>query len=111
MRVQNDIGITDSMTIYDAPMPPGKGALDPINVILRDFGGSGQIIVECYGAAWSHWFGGIGKESLRQFIAGCSADYIATKLVTTTVRRNTKSEDGYVLHIASAVVEAMKGSA
>jgi len=28
MRIDRDIGITDSLIIYEAKMPPGKGALD-----------------------------------------------------------------------------------
>lgn len=90
-------------------MPQGKGTLDPVTVILRDFGGSGQIIVECYGDAWAHWFGAIGSDTLREFIAGCSDVYLATKLTSSTVRRNTNREDNYVTHIARAIIQAMNG--
>lgn len=108
MRIETDIGITESLTIYDAKMPPGKGSLDPINVILRDFGGAGQIIVECYGDAWSHWFGAIGQETLRQFIADTNEHYLATKLTSSTVRSAKKREESYVTYIARAVIDAMK---
>lgn len=110
MRICRDIGITESMTIFDAAMPPGKGALDPITVILRDFGGSGQIIVECYGAAWSHWFGAIGNCSLHKFISEVDKHYLSDKLVCTTIRSDKKRERDYVLHIAASIIEAMKGS-
>lgn len=107
MRIERDIGITESLTIYEAKMPPGKGTLDPVTVILRDFGGQGQIIVECYGDAWAHWFGAIGDQSLRKFLAGCDEYYLATKLTSSTVRKSTKREEAYVQSIAKAIVEEM----
>lgn len=110
MRIEHS-GITELITIYEARMSSGRGILDPVTVILRDFVGSGQIIVECYGDAWAHWFGAIGNNTLCEFIAGCSEDYLATKLTSSTVRKNTKREDSYVTHIARAVIEALKGAA
>lgn len=108
MRIETDIGITESLTIYDAKMPPGKGSLDPINVILRDFGGQGQIIVECYGTAWAHWFGGIGLNTLRGFISRCDEHHLSDKLAHCTTRRPAKHEREYLKHIARAVIDAMK---
>lgn len=108
MRIETDICVSEALTIFDASMPPGKGALDPVNVILRDFGGSGQVIVECYGAAWAAWFGAIGSRSLRAFLADCSEHYLADKLVCQTVRQPKKREEAYVVHVARAVVDAMK---
>lgn len=110
MRIEKDIGITESLTIFDATMPPGKGVLDPITIILRDFGGSGQIIVECYGAAWSHWFGAIGNRSLRKFISEVDKHYLSGKLVCTTIRSDKKRERDYVMHIADAIIDAMKAN-
>ena len=107
MRIDHDIGITESLTIYEAAMPHGKGTLDPINVILRDFGGQGQIIVECYGDAWAHWFGAIGNDSLRKFIAGCDEYYLAGKLTGSTVRTAKKRECDYTIHISRAIVAAL----
>ena len=108
MRIERDIGITESMTIYEAAMPVGKGALDPVNLILRDFGGQGQIIVECYGDAWSHWFGAIGESTLRDFISGIDEYYLSGKLISSTVRKNTKREEFYVQHISRAIIDALK---
>lgn len=109
MRIEK-LTVTECLTIYEASMPPGKGVLDPVTVILRDFGGAGQIIVECYGDAWSAWLGAIGSESLREFIAGCSEYYIATKLTSSTIRCAKKREETYVTHIARAVIQALKES-
>lgn len=101
----------DAFVIYDAPMPPNRGVLDPVTVILHDHGGRGGIIVECYGCAWSCYFGSIGSETLREFIAGCDKYYLASKLVTQTVRHATKREELYAQNIAEAVINALKGGA
>jgi hypothetical protein len=104
-----------AFVIYDATRRTGRGMLDPITVIFRDFGGSGQIIVECFGAAWSHWFGAIGTQTLCTFIAGCDAGYVADKLMSTTVRNPAKqrylNELGYLEDIANAVLLHMNGGA
>ncbi len=110
MRVTEQFQV-DAFTIYEAPMPPGKSVLDPITVLLRDFGGSGQVIVECYGAAWSCWFGAIGSYTLRLFLAGCDEHYLAGKLGCVTHRSTTKREEAYLRHIARAVIAALKGDA
>ena len=98
----------DAFTLYDAPMPVGKGTLDPITVILRDFGGSGQVIVECYGSAWSQWFGAIGTSSLRHFLATCHPEYLAEKLLSTTSQRFNKTTTKWVERIAYAIVSHLK---
>lgn len=99
----------DTFVIYDAPMLPNRGVLDPVTVILQDHGGHGQIIVECYGCAWSTYFGSIGTTTLRQFIAGCDEYYLARRLVCQTVRHATKREENYVRLIAAAVINSLKG--
>jgi hypothetical protein len=101
----------EAFVIYEAIRQPGSGTLDPITVLLRDFGGSGQIIVECFGAAWSNWFGAIGQESLRQFLSGCDEYYLATKFASCTARHTTKREEEYLQDIARAVIAALKGGA
>ena len=100
--------ITDSFTIYEAPMPSGKGELDPIHVILRDCGGCGDITVTCYGSAWTQWFGAIGTSSLRDFIAQCHPEYIADKLLTTTSQPFNKITQQWVHRIAYAVVKSLE---
>ena len=110
MRVTDQFQV-DAFTIYEAPMPPGRSVLDPITVLLRDFGGSGQVIVECFGAAWSCWFGAIGSDTLRAFIADCNEYYLAGKLGCVTHRAMTNREESYLQHIARAVIAAVKGGA
>ena len=96
--------------IYDAMRRPGRGVIDPITVTLRDVGGGGQITVECYGEAWSHWFGAIGSKTLREFIAQTDPGYLAGKLVTST-RKVLKREEDYVEDIANAVIQILQGGA
>lgn len=98
----------DTFVIVDAWRAPGRGVIDPITVILFDFQGSGKIIVECFGAAWSNWFGAIGSGTLRQFLAGCDDDYLASKLITTTCRNTTKREETYLRDIARAIIASLK---
>lgn len=110
MRISEHFKV-DAFTIYEAPIQGGPGTLDPINVLLRDFCGSGQVIVECYGAAWSCWFGAIGSGSLTKFIAVCDEYYLADKLGAATIRPTAKREQTYLQHIARAVIAALKGGA
>ena len=65
---------TDAYTIFDA-----KG-LDPITVVIQDQGGCGRLIVECYGKAWSTYFGAFGTGPMREFLAGCDEGYVASRL-------------------------------
>lgn len=110
MRIDDTVTVK-SFTIYDAQRAPGRGMIDPITVMLRDMGGCGQIVVECFGASWSQWFGSIGNETLSQFIAGCDEHYLGSKLASCTVRKTTKREEAYVVEIARAVIAAVKGGA
>lgn len=110
VRVEQDLAV-DAFRVYDAMRAPGLGSIDPITVMLRDFGGSGQIVVECYGAAWSAWFGAIGSATLRQFLVGCDEYYLGGKLANNTTRKTTKREEAYVCDIARAVIKALKGGA
>lgn len=110
MRISEPLNL-DAFTIYEGRMPPNRGVLDPVTVILQDMGGCGRIIVECYGAAWSCYFGAIGCQTLRQFIAGCDPHYLAGKLATVTHRCTTKKEESYLVKIARNVIAALKGGA
>jgi hypothetical protein len=67
----------DLIVIRDAD----GGRLDPITVLLRDVApGSGQLIVECYGQAWSAWWGAMGERDLRTFVTDCHPAYISNRL-------------------------------
>ncbi len=75
MRVRRSS--VEKLCITDAPK------LDPVNVFLEDFGeGRGKLTVECYGEAWSAYFGSMGC-SLVDFVRSCEPDYIARKFGRT----------------------------
>ena len=110
VRVDKTVQV-EAFTIYGAMRAPNRGALDPITVMLRDLGGQGQIVVECYGAAWSAWFGAIGSATLRQFLAGCDEHYLGGKLANNTTRKTIKREEDYVRDITRAVIDVLRGGA
>ncbi len=92
---------TETIVIEGAP------ALDPITVVFRDEGPArGGVIVECYGKAWAAFWGGMGSDTVRQFVAGCDADYLATKLWRDGEKR-TKASEAYLLRIATAIRSAL----
>lgn len=109
MIVETDTPAFKAIKISGAMRAPGRGTLDPITVLLCDMGGRGRIIVECFGEAWAHYFGSIGKESLRDFVAGCDEYYLADKLISHAWHRPKKSEEKYLQDIARAVIAALKG--
>lgn len=87
----------------DAIVIKGASALDPVTVVFRDEGPSrGGILVECYGKAWSAFWGGMGSKTVREFVASCDADYLATKLWRDGEKR-TKAGESYLLRIATAI--------
>ncbi|MFK5951029.1 MAG: hypothetical protein QM500_19930 [Methylococcales bacterium] len=52
--------------------------VDPISVILEDLGpGKGKITVDCFGKAWTAYWGGMGDRTLAEFFCSCDDCYIA----------------------------------
>jgi hypothetical protein len=98
--------------IKDAP------SLDPITVITRDFApGKGQLLVECYGEAWSAWWGSMGPENdVRRFVLQADADYVATKLVSSQrkfayVKRIVQAIQGALRQLAEPVTSTAEATA
>jgi hypothetical protein len=82
-------------------IPASKG-LDPITYIMRDFQpGRGELVVWCYGKAWTAYWGSMGDRTIRQFLLDCYDDYIATKL---------EPDNDYVLRIVRAVQAHMRAA-
>lgn len=64
--------------------------LDPLNVYLEDLGrracpiegnpdywtGQGQLTVRCYDQSWTAFWGGMGQQSLVEFVASCNVHYL-----------------------------------
>lgn len=86
----------------------GVPSLDPITVVLQDFGKErGQLIIECFGCAWSAYWGAMGERTLAEFVSTCSTEYIANKLWDCNQRR-TKDRYAYLNRIVKAVQEALQ---
>jgi hypothetical protein len=104
VRAENATNI-QAFTIYDAPR------LDPILVVFHDLGpGCGRLLLECYGWAWSTYWGGMGGKTVREFVESCGTDYIENRL-TNGQRRATKQEIEYLRRIVKAVKEFLHGPA
>ena len=95
----------EALTIYEADR------LDPVFVVLQDFGGGrGRLVVECWGNAWSTYWGAMGSETLRQFIVGCDVDYIANRMWPSKQPRRVKADFAYLVRIVTAVQNALRTS-
>lgn len=86
--------------------------LDPIRVILYDYGDERgrMIVVECFGDAYSHYWGRMGQESVREFVCSCDEDYLVDKLIPNHLH-GTRLEKHQRLHlqrIVRRVREALK---
>lgn len=86
--------------------------LDPIRVFLQDYEpGKGRITIECWGRAWSAYWGGMAGGTLSQFVPTCGPDYIVNCLITglgERLKRSIKHEDEYLLRIVKVVQEAIR---
>lgn len=67
--------------------------LDPVTMILEDIGpGKGKLFIDCYGKAWTAYWGGMGSHTIAQFINTSDVDYLANKL-TNVPNRITDYEE------------------
>lgn len=83
--------------LVDAP------ALDPIvSVWLNDGGGKGRVILQCYGDAWTAYWGAMGLRTLEEFFIYCDVEYLTARF------RPKKKDDAYLKRIVTAVRESMK---
>ncbi|MDH4572434.1 hypothetical protein [Salinicola acroporae] len=69
------------LTIVGAGRATGLGEIDPIDVILEDHGPArGQITINVFGEAWSHYWPAMGDFGIESFVAKVSTHYLANKL-------------------------------
>ena len=81
---------------------PASDALDPITIYVWDYEqGKGNLIVECYGQAWSAWWHAMGRDNIASFIARCDPDYVANNMRGPL--QMTNGEEKYLLRVATAV--------
>lgn len=82
-------------------------SLDPVSVILRDYGnGRGQIIIECFGDCWAAYWGAMGC-SLRKFVCQCDVEYLERNLIGR-MHKMSKDQREYLKCIIRAVQEGLK---
>jgi len=54
--------------------------LDPVNVFVEEYTStSGKITIECFGNAWSYFWGSIGERSIMEFFCNCDNHYLSEK--------------------------------
>lgn len=92
----------DAFTITDV-----KG-LDPVTVFLRDIEpGKGQIIIECYCDAWAAYWGAMGKETVAEFVASATIDYVVNRLQSDK-HKQAKGYRDYLTRIVDTVRMALR---
>ena len=58
----------------------GIDNLDPVNVFVEEYTPtSGKITMECFGKAWSYFWGSIGDRSIMEFFCSCDNHYLSRK--------------------------------
>ena len=86
--------------------------LDPIQVFLQDIGpGTGRIVVECYGQAWSAYFGGAGDKGIHEFLKHVDSHYLTNKMRTNgcnMTKAGEKRHEAYLLRIVDVVLRVLK---
>lgn len=102
MTIDNDVNVR-AFVLKDA-----DPALDPITVFLQDLGpGRGRITLECYGSAWSSYFGAMGDgNTIQKFVRDAGLDYLAGKFAAPTLK-NRKQDEAYLRKILAAVKAAL----
>lgn len=88
---------------------PARNNLDPITVFVEDLGqGSGRMVIICYAHAWNAYWGAIHTDSVLEFVASCSADYIGNSMTSGTTSTRKKREQDYADRVAAEVIAEAK---
>lgn len=97
MRIQVDLK-AQVFTVFDVH------GIDPVTVVLQDLApGKGRLIVECYGRAWSAYWGAMGEtRTVAEFVSASDGDYVVCRL--GAARRDRE----YLLKIVDAVKDALR---
>ena len=77
----------------------------PVNVIVEGKKGSGKIIIESDGDAWSYYWCNIGDDNIIEFFVGCDSDYLAKKFEMGISRTVVdESAEAIVGHLKSRII-------
>ncbi|MEW8120047.1 MAG: hypothetical protein AB2792_23040 [Candidatus Thiodiazotropha sp.] len=61
--------------------------IDPVTVYVTNYQpGQGKVVIECYGEAWTAYWGAMGDNTLQQFFVTCDNDYILNKMLKNTMQ-------------------------
>lgn len=94
-----------ALTLRDVP------GLDPVTAILRDLApGKGQLIVECYGKAWSAFWGAMGAETVSQFVRTASPGYVENCLINGPRGSMLRIQERHQMAYLTRIVEALRSA-
>jgi hypothetical protein len=61
--------------------------LDPITVYITNYGqGKGKIVIECYGSAWSSFWGGMSNQTIQKFLLTSDNPYLLNCFLKETMQ-------------------------
>lgn len=84
-------------------------SLDPITVKIENYEpGKGKINIECYGEAWSSYWGGMSGRSIQEFFLSCDNGYIIENLCQGLYSRVTADGADLQKFLKDKVIEARK---
>jgi hypothetical protein len=87
----------------------GADALDPVTCILQDLGRyRGSLTVTCFGRSWTRQWNNTGANSIAEFVAWQSAEYLAEALAPM-MRQTVYDESLFVDYARRVVVERRLG--
>lgn len=82
----------------------GVDALDPVRVILEDIGpGKGRMIIVCFDAAWTGYWGAMGDRSIAQFVESCDEEYLAGNFLSASGLSRARQHRTYLIRILRAI--------
>lgn len=85
--------------------------LDPITVFLEDLEPrKGKITIECFGASWSSYWGGMGSDTVAAFVSSCGDSYLANCLWDHAQEQTELDYDGVQAKVRKAIVELRRES-
>jgi len=83
--------------------------LDQITVYFQDYElGKGKVTLECWGGAWSSYFGAMGSKTIQQFFLSCGPDYLVNKLSGAQSLKQTKTAQKYLRRVVEAAQSGLR---
>ncbi len=86
-----------------------SNGVDPIQVFWQDVAvGKGAVTINCYGCAWTVYFGAMGTDTIRSFFADVDVGYLVTKMGNNHPLKQTKQADKYLARIIANIQQSLK---